>query len=76
MTAIELLNFTLSRLFEGADSEGRKKIKAALEGRLGPGGGIIVDDPTLPESMQGIEAPSWWSDDHDPWADSFTVDTE
>lgn len=39
---------------------------AALEGRIGPNGGIVVDDPMLPPELQGKEAPSWWTDEADP----------
>jgi hypothetical protein len=74
MTVPEVLNFVFAHLLDGVDGENRKRVMAALEGRLGPGGGIIVDDDTLPKSLQGQEAPSWWADEHDPFADTFTVD--
>jgi hypothetical protein len=64
-----MLNLTLACLLEWADADGRKKIELALEGRLGEHGGEIVDDPDLPASMQGLEAPSWWNSDDDPFAD-------
>ena len=60
-------------LVEGADAKGRRKIDALFAGKLGPTGGIIVDDPDLPESLQGQEAPSWWDDGPDPWADTHTI---
>jgi hypothetical protein len=69
LTLIEMLNLTLACLLEWADADGRRKIELALEGRLGEHGGEIVDDPDLPASMQGVEAPSWWNSDHDPFAD-------
>lgn len=68
----ELLSFVYAMLVEGADSKHRKKIDALFAGRLGSGGGIIVDDPDLPESLRGQEAPSWW-DDSNPWADTHTI---
>jgi len=74
MSVTEVLNFAWAFLLDGQHGENRKRVIAALEGRVGPGGGIIVDDETLPESLRGQEAPSWWSDDHDPFADTFTVD--
>jgi len=73
MSIVELLNFSYSLLLKDADPDGRKRIIAALEGRLGPGGGIIIDDPDLPAALQGKEAPAWWTPDHDPFKDTFTV---
>jgi hypothetical protein len=73
MKVIELLNFTFAHLLDGMHGDDRKRIIAALEGRLGPGGGIIVDDPDLPESLQGMEAPSWWVPDEDPFANQFDL---
>jgi len=63
LSFLELLNYTYSQVVEYADSKGRQRIDAMLEGRLGEGGGILVDDPDLPPSMQGKEAPDWWDDD-------------
>lgn len=73
VSVLELLNFVYANLMEWSDQESRKKINAALEGRLGESGGEVVSDPTLPESMQGMEAPSWWSSDSDPFADQHTL---
>ena len=73
VTILELLNFVYADLLEWSDKDGRKKIDAALEGRLGESGGITIDDPTLPESLQGQEAPSWWTDDQDPFAEQHTL---
>lgn len=73
LSALELLNFAYSILMKDATQEGRQRIDAVLEGRVGAGGGILVDDDTLPESLQGMEAPSWWSDDHDPFAEQHTI---
>lgn len=71
---MEVLNFTFADMMEGADSKQRAYIMAWLEGRLGPNGRIIIDDKTLPESMQGQEAPEWWTDaPDDPMSDTFTV---
>lgn len=60
-------------MVENADQEGRKKINALYHGRLGPGGGVIVDDPTLPESLRGQEAPSWWDDDHNAFSEQHVL---
>lgn len=56
----ELLNKAWSHMVKDLDSQGRAKLEAAMEGRLGPHGGILVDDPDLPADLQGKEAPSWW----------------
>jgi len=73
LSLIEMLNFVYSRLVKDADEEGRKKVDLALAGRLGEHGGEIIDDPMLPASMQGKEAPSWWNSDHDAFADQHTL---
>jgi hypothetical protein len=73
VSAMELLNFVYMLLVKDADPQAREKINAALEGRVGEGGGIVVDDETLPESLQGKEAPSWWEGDHDPFANQHTI---
>lgn len=73
LSALELLNFAYSILVSSADQEARRRLDALLEGRLGEGGGILVDDDSLPASMQGMEAPSWWTDDHDPFAEQHTI---
>lgn len=73
LSALEMLNFVYARLTENADSEHRRKIDLALAGRIGEHGGEIVDDPDLPASMQGMEAPSWWNGDHDPFADTHSL---
>jgi len=76
LTALELLNFSYYLLVKDAPPENRERINAILEGRVGPSGGIIVDDDTLPESLRGKEAPSWWRNDYDPFADQhqLTID--
>lgn len=73
LSAHEALNFAYAHLVDGADHETRLKIDAALSGNLGEGGGQIVNDPDLPDAMQGMEAPAWWSSDEDPFQDTFTV---
>lgn len=73
LTVIECLNFVYARLVENADAAGRRKIDLALSGRLGEHGGEIVDDPDLPASMQGKEAPSWWNGDHDPFSEQHEL---
>lgn len=70
---MEALNFVYAHLVENTDAEGRRKIDLSLAGRLGEHGGEIVDDPDLPASMQGMEAPSWWTGDHDPFADQHQL---
>jgi len=73
VSVLELLNFVYADLLSWADQDGRKKVNAALEGKIGSGGGVVIDDPSLPASMQGMEAPSWWDDDEDPFADQHTL---
>jgi len=73
LSLIQMLNFAYSHLVADADEEGRKKVNLALAGRLGEHGGEIIDDPMLPASMQGKEAPSWWNSDHDAFADQHTL---
>ncbi len=73
VSALELLNFVYAELVKDATQEQREKINAVLEGRVGAGGGIVVDDPLLPETLQGQEAPSWWNDDHDPFSDVHRI---
>jgi hypothetical protein len=70
---VELLNFAYARLMENADEDDRKRIDMTLAGRIGEGGGEIVDDPDLPDEMQGLEAPSWWNSDHDPFSDQLNL---
>ena len=76
LTMTELLNFAYSLLVKDADSEGRRKVDLGLAGKLGESGGELVDDPDLPESMQGREAPAWWNGDHDPFADTHSINAE
>lgn len=73
MSAMELLNFIYADLLDGLDHQSRKRVQAALEGRIGEHGGIIVDDPDLPEALQGKEAPSWWSPEQSPTENLQTV---
>jgi len=73
LTVIECLNYVYAQLTANTDVDGRRKIDLALAGRLGEHGGEIVDDPDLPASMQGREAPSWWNGDHDPFADQHEL---
>lgn len=71
-----MLNLAYYLLVEHADEDGRRKVDLALEGKIGEGGGEIIDDPALPESLQGVEAPSWWRGDRDPFADQHTINAE
>lgn len=75
LNCIEILNYGFAFLMEGLDARQRAHIMASLEGRVGPGGGILVDDPDLPAELQGREAPSWWSESpENPFSDTFTVE--
>lgn len=73
MSLHALLDFTYYYLVKDADAEGRRKVDLAMAGRLGESGGEIVDDPDLPASLQGKEAPSWWSSEHDALADQHDL---
>lgn len=73
LSSVALLNYVLAHLLSQADADGRRRIQLALAGRLGEGGGEIIDDPDLPEHMQGMEAPTWWNSDHDPLADQHQL---
>ena len=73
LSAVELCDYSYSLLVKDRDSEGRRKIELMLVGKIGERGGEIVDDPLLPASMQGMEAPAWWTGDHDPFADQHTL---
>lgn len=68
-----MLNFTYWYMVKDADADQRRRIELALVGKLGESGGEIIDDPDLPESMQGVEAPAWWNSDHDPFADQHQL---
>lgn len=68
-----LLNFVYYYLVKDADADGRRKIDLALAGRLGESGGEIIDDPDLPEGLQGKEAPSWWNSDYDAFEDQHDL---
>lgn len=76
LTVMEMLNLAYYRLVRDVSGDQRKRIDAALEGRLGEHGGIVIDDPMLPAELQGMEAPSWWSDDHNPMANMQNIDAE
>lgn len=71
---MELLNFVWADVFEGLDGKQRRHLLASFEGRVGPDGGILVDDPDLPAEMQGMEAPAWWDADYDPMSSTFSVE--
>lgn len=68
-----MLNYAYWYLVKDAEEEQRRRIDMALEGRLGESGGEIVDDPALPASMQGKEAPVWWNGDHDAFANQHEL---
>lgn len=67
-----MLNFAFANILDGLEPKQRAYVIASLEGRIGPGGGIIESDPDSPN--YGKEAPSWWNDSpEDPFSDTFTV---
>lgn len=67
------LNLVYQHLTKDTDMKGRKYLDDALAGRIGSAGGLIIDDPKLPASLQGKEAPSWFSENHDPYAEAKRV---
>jgi hypothetical protein len=69
----ELLDFAYYYLVKDTDADGRRRVDLYIAGRLGESGGEIVDDPDLPEALQGKEAPSWWRADDDPFADQHDL---
>jgi hypothetical protein len=73
LTAVEALNFAYSELVKNADGKQKRRLDDALAGKIGGRGGYIVDDPDLPASLQGIEAPDWWDPYHDPWETAHRV---
>ncbi len=74
LTAVELCSVVYyDMVTKITDPAQRNKFEAAIRGQLGARGGYIIDDPTLPESMQGLEAPTWWDPKHDPLADQQTL---
>lgn len=73
-SASELMAYTYAEFIARfPDTESRNRAEAWLRGKLGAKGGYIIDDPALPESMQGKEAPSWWTPDHDPFKNQQRV---
>lgn len=74
LCALDLLAYAYDQLMAGATSvDDQNRVEAWLRGKLGPGGGYIVDDPDMPESMRGVEAPRWWVPDEDPFANQMRV---
>ena len=67
------LNLVYQHLTKDVDMKGHKYLDDALAGRIGSAGGLIIDDPKLPASLQGKEAPSWFSENHDPYAEAKRV---
>lgn len=76
LSAVEVLDYSYYLLTKDRDQATRRKIELMLMGRLGEHGGELIDDPSLPASMQGMEAPSWWNSDHDPWADTHRLSAD
>lgn len=73
LSLTEMLSYAYWYMIKDLDSDQRRRIELALQGRIGESGGEIVDDPDLPASLQGKEAPSWWSSDFDPFADQHEL---
>ena len=73
MGSMEMLNYVYYYMVKDAEPEQRRKIDLALAGKLGSNGGEIIDDPDLPASIQGMEAPAWWNSDHDALADQHQL---
>lgn len=67
------LNLVYHHLTKDADSEAREKLDQALAGRIGASGGLIIDDERLPAALQGREAPAWFNERHDPYANAKRV---
>lgn len=49
-------------MVDGMDAEHRRKLDYALR----PDESVLVNDPELPDSMQGLRPPSWWDSDAPP----------
>lgn len=63
-----MLSWVYSVMVENLDQEQRHKLDYALR----PRDAVVVRDEMMPESMQGLKPPSWWSDK--PVQGTVTVD--
>ena len=62
--------------FHGWTAERREAIRLLQPIHRVGATSLVVDyrnDPDMPESMQGMEAPSWWNSDHDPWRETHQL---
>lgn len=59
LTADEMLSWAYMVMVENLDYKARRKLDLALL----PEAAKILDDPDLPESLQGRRVPDWWLDD-------------
>lgn len=60
LDAGELLSWGYSVMVANLDTEHRRKFDHALR----PDAAVVIDDPELPVSMQGLRPPSWWDGDN------------
>lgn len=66
----ELLSWGYSVMVANLDAEHRHKLDYALR----PDEAVVINDPMLPGSMQGIRPPAWWKGDT-PAEGTFTTAT-
>jgi len=69
----ELLSIVWYEIYSNADPRMQRKLNLFVLGRLGPDGGEIVDDPNMPSSLRGREAPEGWADTEDPFSDGWNL---
>lgn len=54
------MNYAYAQMTDGLDWERKMRVDGALLGKIGPNGGWIIDDPLMPASLRGQEAPEWY----------------
>ncbi len=59
LDAGELLSWGYYVMVSGMDAEHRAKLDYALR----PDAAVVINDPELPASMQGLRPPAWWKGD-------------
>jgi len=69
----ELLSFAWANIYDKANDKAQRKLDLLVRGRLGQDGGEIMDDPNLPESLRGAEAPDWFTTEEDPFDDQWNL---